>query len=91
MKFLSLPSFSLKHLNFRRKKLRTVLLLGLDSSGKTTLLTSLRPNLVKYGRDTGVDEVVTLPTGGVSLVEFGGVGGAEWRVWDLSGQGRFRR
>ena len=80
---LSLPKF-------KGNKKRTVLLLGLDSSGKTTLLSSMKPSLTEYGRDCGVEEVVTMPTSGVSLVEFK-TGKVNWRCWDLSGQGRFRR
>lgn len=77
---------------FNSKKLRTVLLVGLDNSGKSTLLSNLSPSLLSVARsmsEHGVTQASTSPTSGLSLVEFVH-DRAKWRVWDMSGQGRFR-
>ncbi|GMH80324.1 hypothetical protein TrLO_g10526 [Triparma laevis f. longispina] len=87
------PSF-LKHLlpnGLKKTPIRTILLCGLNNSGKTTLLCNLSTDFIeKVGEE--VEQVSTCPTVGVSLVEFGQRIGSRvnWRVWDMSGQGRFR-
>jgi GTPase SAR1 family protein len=80
---------SIKRL-FKPKPTRTILLVGLNNSGKTTLLCNLVISMLDYARDMeNIDQVSTCPTPGLSLVEFQ-QGRIKWRVWDMSGQGRFR-
>lgn len=73
----------------RRSHTNTVLLVGLNNSGKSTLLCNLHPKLLDAGRRMETEQLSTCPTAGVSLVEFRHHL-VSWRVWDLSGQGRFR-
>ena len=80
---------SIKRL-FKPKPIRTILLVGLNNSGKTTLLCNLVSKMLDYARDMeNVEQISTCPTPGLSLVEFQ-QGRIKWRVWDMSGQGRFR-
>ncbi|GMH66498.1 hypothetical protein TL16_g04448 [Triparma laevis f. inornata] len=85
------PSF-LKRLlpnGLKKTPIRTILLCGLNNSGKTTLLCNLSTDFIeKVGKE--VEQVSTCPTVGVSLVEFGQRIGSRvnWRVWDMSGQVR---
>ncbi|GMI45700.1 hypothetical protein TrCOL_g12964 [Triparma columacea] len=82
-------NMSIKRL-FKPKPTRTILLVGLNNSGKTTLLCNLVISMLDYARDMeNIDQVSTCPTPGLSLVEFQ-QGRIKWRVWDMSGQGRFR-
>ncbi len=65
-------------------------MVGLNNGGKTTILLNLCPHLLDDVRDMeGVNQISTCPTAGVSLVEFSH-DRARWRVWDVSGQGKFR-
>eukprot|EP00520_Triparma_pacifica_P010725 CAMPEP_0118655010 /NCGR_PEP_ID=MMETSP0785-20121206/12695_1 /TAXON_ID=91992 /ORGANISM="Bolidomonas pacifica, Strain CCMP 1866" /LENGTH=212 /DNA_ID=CAMNT_0006547709 /DNA_START=1 /DNA_END=636 /DNA_ORIENTATION=- len=82
-------TLSLKRL-FKPKPTRTVLLCGLNHAGKTTLVCNMTPSMLDHARGMeNIDQVSTCPTPGLSLVEFA-QGRIKWRVWDMSGQGRFR-
>ena len=82
-------SFSLKRL-LKSKPKRTILMCGLNNSGKTTLLCNFAPSMLDHARGIeNIEQVSTCPTPGLSLVEFQ-QGRIKWRVWDMSGQGRFR-
>jgi ADP-ribosylation factor-like protein 6 len=65
-------------------------MVGLNNSGKSTILCNLNLDMLEYARDMeNIEQVSTCPTSGVSLVEFEKER-VKWRVWELSGQGRFR-
>ncbi|GMI37079.1 hypothetical protein TeGR_g9776 [Tetraparma gracilis] len=66
------------------------MMVGLNNSGKSTILCNLNLDMLEYARDMeNIEQVSTCPTSGVSLVEFEKER-VKWRVWELSGQGRFR-
>ena len=57
---------------------------------QTSLLCNLSANLMDSVHEMeNVDQISTCPTPGLSLVEFT-KDRVKWRVWDMSGQGRFR-
>ena len=60
-----------------------VVCVGLDNSGKTTIINRLKPPKTKQKSD----EIV--PTVGFVSEKFQ-AGGLEFTVWDFSGQGRYR-
>jgi GTPase SAR1 family protein len=72
---------------FKKTPIRTILLCGLNHSGKTTLLCNLTSDLIDSVGDD-VEQVSTCPTVGVSLVEINQrtSNRVKWRVWDMSGQ-----
>jgi small GTP-binding protein len=78
-----------------------VIFVGLDGAGKTTLLSHVAEQKQLVGKcgscltvwpaSRNPDDVETiLPTCGVQMHECR-VGGQSWRVFDFSGQGRYRR
>ena len=82
----------------RRKPAKQILLVGLDASGKTTIANYMRmnvagvaldPNLLHHDSGSSGHTLYTTPTIGVELVEFRW-GPGRWKVWDISGQARYR-
>ncbi|CAM9233853.1 unnamed protein product [Ascophyllum nodosum] len=71
----------------RQQKYRSVLVIGLDNAGKTSILCHLA-NVAKANKGV-VDRVETAPTIGVQMVEFRRQN-VHWVAWDMSGQGRYR-
>jgi signal recognition particle receptor subunit beta len=69
----------------------TVLVIGLNNAGKSTLLLNMNPKILSKQPAETINQLSTSPTQGLSLVQFrtekNRVG---WRVWDMSGHGRFR-
>ncbi|CAB1104179.1 unnamed protein product [Ectocarpus sp. CCAP 1310/34] len=72
---------------FRESKHLSVLVIGLDNAGKTSVLCHLA-NVASTNRSM-LKSVGTAPTVGTQMVEFHrrNVG---WVAWDMSGQGRYR-
>lgn len=84
---------------------RSIMVVGLDNVGKTTLLCTLtgkQEEMERAALAMGLQTAQTLPTPGVQLVEYVTStppleGGSwrlnevtQWQVWDMSGQGRYR-
>mmetsp|Transcript_22329 Transcript_22329/g.26871 ORF Transcript_22329/g.26871 Transcript_22329/m.26871 type:complete len:262 (+) Transcript_22329:156-941(+) len=86
-----------------KKRSRSALMVGLDGAGKTSLLCALpqvHERLRRYAEREGVDNVAVYPTTGMQLVEITMARSShrrycqktqiKWRIWDMSGQGRYR-
>ena len=86
-----------------KKRQRTAMVVGLDATGKTSMLCAIpavRESLNHYAQANDVAKFHTQPTSALSLIEFP-IPKSEhrrwrrrqticWRVWDMSGQGRSR-
>ena len=89
----------------RPKRHRSIMVVGLDNSGKTTLLCNLKGVQEKVETEAlamGVRTAQTLPTSGMQLMEYETITPppassllklnevTHWQIWDMSGQGRYR-
>lgn len=74
--------------SFLSKRRVTVLMVGLDGAGKTTILAHM-VDAPFLNRNSLHAELFTLPTAPLELVEFS-TADARWAVWDMGGQGRYR-
>ena len=81
---------------FAKTRVRSCLLVGLDATGKTSILMCLAPvrkNLYKWAKAHGVEELFTMPTCSQQLVKFQLARSTthrwhrravvSWRVWDM--------
>ncbi|KAH8074874.1 Arf-like GTPase [Aureococcus anophagefferens] len=86
-----------------KTRTRSALLVGLDNAGKTSVLCCLPPVRDKLHRwmvANDVEELFTAPTTSMQLVTFKQARSSQhrchrraivsWRIWDCSGQGRYR-
>ena len=76
-----------------RRQKRTVLVIGLDGAGKSAFLSGARglPYRGLHEESSGqrVGEMID-PTVGLTLERFC-IDNIDWRCWDMSGRGQFRR
>merc|ERR1712212_76051 len=72
-----------RSLGFGKKPVAKIVCVGLDNSGKTTLLNQFKSD------KTRTDAADIVPTVGFTCEKFTAVG-LELTVWDFSGQGRYR-
>ena len=74
-----------------RVKKKSVVVVGLDNAGKTSLLSWMDSNLLQQqlARDPASERVMIQPTIGLGKCTFSSHQ-TSWTVWDMSGQGRYR-
>ncbi len=65
----------------KKQKERSILCIGLDNAGKTTLIHQMKPKKALPNDIT--------PTVGFTVEEFKACG-TKWKMYDMSGQGRYR-
>jgi len=71
--------------NKKLRNIKKIVLIGLDNSGKTSILLSLtkNTNLLSY--------YSLKPTAGLSIVNYNDDSGATFNIWDFGGQERYRK
>ena len=71
---------------FKKTHARVALMVGLDSSGKSTLLNWASQANRRAAREIGAPAFATMPTPGLQVAELRHHN-TRWRIWDMSGQG----
>ena len=67
-----------------------VMCIGIDNSGKSTILLNITNIVAREAEDPAANEAITMPTVGFQLLDDFIKYMIRWRVWDFSGQGARR-
>mmetsp|Transcript_17016 Transcript_17016/g.22074 ORF Transcript_17016/g.22074 Transcript_17016/m.22074 type:complete len:128 (+) Transcript_17016:74-457(+) len=82
-----------------KRRKRSVLVVGLDGCGKTTLITNLKGVQERCLFEAQQTSCQTLPTSVLQLIEYQTRDfdrnmrpeRCSWQIWDMSGQGKYRQ